>query len=112
MRNLIAKIMVFCLLLITVHTASGGEHTPIHNLGVDVQVQSILVAYADDEKNPSGDEQIKSECSICHAAHILMVFASSGIELNLFSGALQHADVENILASRHEDIPHPPIILI
>ncbi len=112
MRNLIAKIMVFCLLIITIHTASGGEHSPVHDPSSDVQVQSILVAHVENDKKPVDDQQINSECNICHAAHILVVFAPSGTELNLFHGEQLHADFQGVLTSRNDDIIHPPIILI
>lgn len=112
MRNLIAKIMVFCLLIITVHTASGGEHSPIHDPSANTQVQSVLVLQAEDERQPLDDQQINSECSICHAAHILVVFVSADTELNLFAGKQFLADFKGVLTSRNDDITHPPIILI
>lgn len=111
MPSLIAKIVVVCLLLLTFHTASGGEHSPVHDLSADVQVQSVLVVHVNDEKQPVDGQKMKSECSICHAAHILVALPATGVALNFFSNKQFHADISDALASRIDEITLPPILL-
>lgn len=111
MSKLIAKIVVFCLLLLTVHTASGGGHSPVHDPSADIQVQSVLVVQMDEEKSPVDGQKMKSECSICHAAHMLVALPVSDIALSFHSRPRFHVDSGDSLASHIDDISHPPIRL-
>jgi cytochrome c5 len=112
MRQFIAKIMVFCLLVISVHTASGGEHTPVHDPEAVSQTQLKTVVIANNDEAPLDEEQMNSECSICHAAHVLLVLAPEGFTFKMYSSRQYDGKSQDMLPSHMDDITHPPIILI
>ena len=112
MRHLLAKIMVLCLLLITVHTASGGEHTPVHDTNAVMQSLSLTTLVSSPDDTPSDDEQINSECNICHAAHVLLLFTSEQNEAKINLSNHYDGKAHALLPSHIDDISHPPIILI
>ena len=112
MRNLIAKIMVICLLVISVHAAAGGVHSPVHEPDLVSQTQSNIQVIANNDGVPSDEEQLGSECSICHAAHVLIVLSPEGFAFNIFTSRQYDGKSNDLLPSHIDEVIHPPIILI
>ncbi len=112
MQQVIAKIMVFCLLVISVHVGSETEHLPIHSPDSVSQTQVVAVVMNSDEDTPSDEKQMNSECSICHAVHVLVILAPEAISFSLYSSRQYDGREQNMLPSPLDDIAHPPIILI
>ena len=112
MRQIIAKIMVICLLVISVHSASGGEYAPVNDAIATSQTLSITSVITGDDNLPIDDTQMGSECGFCHAVHVLLVLAPEGFALNIYSARQFEGIALDMLPSLMDDIPHPPIILI
>jgi len=112
MRQIIAKILVLCLLVITMHAASGGSHEAVAETAVTAQTQSVNLVSADNGQLPTDDQQAVSDCSICHGAHVLLLLAQDGFSFNLYTGRATNTGGSTLHPSPLDDIPHPPIILI
>ena len=112
MRQIIAKIMVICLLVISVHSASGGEYAPVNDTIVASQTLSFATVITSDGNLPLDDMQMGSECGFCHAVHFLLLLAPEGFALNIFPNRQFEGIAQDMQPSPTDDIPHPPIILI
>ncbi len=112
MRQIIAKILVICLLVITMHAASGGSHEAVAETISIGQEQSVNLVSADNGSLPADDQQTVSDCSICHSAHVLLLLAQDGFSFNLYTGRTTNVGASTLHPSPLDDILHPPIILI
>lgn len=104
--------MVLCLLVISVHAAYGGEQSHIDETEALSQMQIINTVITSDDHIPSDEKQINSECSICHAAHVLLVYAPENLAFSLYSGLQYYGRERDVFTSHIGDIIHPPIISV
>jgi len=85
---------------------------PVHDPNIASQTQSIITTISSNDDRPIDEEQINSECSICHAAHVLLVLAPEGFTFNFYSARQYDGRELALFTSREADITHPPIISI
>jgi len=104
--------MVICLLVISVHSASGGEYASVEDTKVISQTQVIAAVMTLDDNLPQDDTQLGSECNFCHAVHVLLVLAPEGFAFNIYASRQYDGSEQDMLSSPMDDVPNPPIILI
>jgi len=104
--------MVICLLVITAHSASGGEYVPVDEPILASQTLSIATVITSDDDIPLDETQMGSECGFCHAVHVLLALAPEGFALNIFPNLQFGGLAHDMLPSPLDEITYPPIILV
>ncbi len=112
MRQIFVKIMVICLLVISVHSFSEGEYAPVSAANEASQTLVFTSETVQNDHLPQGDTQMDAECHFCHAAHVLLVIAPENFAFNIYSTPQFDGFAQDMLPSLIDDIAHPPIISI
>lgn len=112
MRNYVANFLVACLMIIMVHSAAGGNHTPVHIDDVQAGQQADQISVVDDRKAPSEESAALSECAVCHVAHVILLIEPQKTDLVLFSTQEFNIASTGAFPTATEDITNPPILFV